>query len=114
METRFFTEDWREWWIFPRSRFVCELTILEVGAFGTIFSTVTTKMKDWYDKNPGAACEFELRLSANDLVLTRAQNAMQALYSSGGSYEFVKKLKLTIVFQDVQTGMVEHYDCINS
>jgi len=110
VETRFFTEEWRRWRVFRRNRFVCEMGVADPGAFGMIFSTATFKLKDWYEKNPRSACEFELRLISNSLVLKRAMAAMHDLHRSTEGYDFVKKIKLKLVFQDRQTGKVEHYD----
>jgi len=111
METRFFEEKYFQWLIFPRSRFICEITVTDAGSFGMIFSTATTRLREWFEKNQGSASEFELRLSATPLVFERAQSAMCALLESGGGYHFVKKLKLTIVFQNVENGAVEYYVC---
>jgi len=110
METRFFTEEWRQWWILPRSRFVCEMDVVIASDFGVIFSTATLKLKDWYEMNRSAARGFELRLTSNPLVFERAMGAMHILHGAGESYEFVKKLKLSLVFQNTENGHVERYD----
>ena len=112
METRFFQEEWKVAWVFPRSRFVCEMLVPDTGTFGMIFSTATTRLKEWYDRHPSKAVAFELRLSANSRVLEKAQESIQALYEDKVAYAFVKKLKITIVFQDITTGQVEYYDCM--
>ena len=110
METRFFTEEWRQWWILPRSRCVCDITVADAATFNMIFSTATSKLKDWHDKNRRAARTFELRLSSNPMVLQRAMDALRNLHGAGESYEFVKKLKLSLVFQNTENGHVERYD----
>lgn len=112
METRFFEETYRKWKVIPQSRFVCEITAVDASSFGMIFSTATEKLKKWHDQNRSKAVEFELRLSGNEKVLERAQYAIKTLMEAEGTYYFVKKLKVVIVYQDVTTGQVEHYDYV--
>lgn len=113
MATRFFTEEWRQWWILPRSRFVCDLTVHDIATFSMIFSTATSKLKDWYDENRSSAREFELRLSSNPVVLQRAMDAFRHLYGAGEGYEFIKKIKPGLVFQNTENGHVERYDLMD-
>ena len=98
METRFFEEEETKLFFFKSYRYVCDVTVSDSAALGMIFSTATSKLKEWYDTRKSKAKEFELRLSAPGNVLKKGQLVMQELSKSGGEYQFVKKLTLVITF----------------
>ena len=109
MKTKFFEEVEKKWIFFKSKTFVFEVTVSEISTFTTIFSTATTRLKEWYEECPGQAVAFEMRVSTSPHIYERAVLAMERLREGEGAYAFVKKLKFSIVFQNTDTGEVSRF-----
>lgn len=106
-ESTIFREEMTSTLFSKKYAFICELTVYTAGNFSMIFSTFSSKLKDWHNERGRNAQAVELRVTTFPAIYPKAISMMDGLYHSGEQFDFLKKCDCRLVLVDIDTGKEE-------